>query len=129
MTDICYDQEVAESVSRDTYAPADDDSISPPRLFFSLRSTTVFVASPPGALVTCTLTGDRESRVRVLSTQAVHVADVTVHVPDCEDTTTETIAIASALYWSWWRAERMHGRTHGELTPICAALGIEVTGG
>jgi len=44
-------------------------------------------------------------------------ADVTVrtgsHVGH-EDITTETIAIASALYWSWWRAMDMRGEAPEE---------------
>lgn len=39
-----------------------------------------------------------------------HVAHVIAYASDPDDITTETIAIASALYWSWWsdRSARCH---------------------
>lgn len=45
------------------------------------------------------------------------LSDAGNRAPDGFDLTDETIAIASALYWSWWRAEEMHGRVHVEETP------------
>ena len=51
----------------------------------------------------------------VSNTQGKHIAYVMVlKNVDTPDITSETVAIASALYWSWWRAEEMQGRKHVE---------------
>jgi len=38
-----------------------------------------------------------------------HIADVIVTPGAGYTITEETVAIASAIYWSWWRARDMHG--------------------
>lgn len=68
-------------------------------------------AEPPGATIRCTW-GERGSYVTVRSASNDHIAEVMVCCPLGEDETNETIAIASALYWSWWRAQDMCGTTH-----------------
>ena len=104
----------AATMNAMTYEPHVD---GPPRVFFELRHPDVMVAEPPGVLIRCEYAAPRKSRVRVTTTTRdglgrvppEHIADVTVHATGSDDLTTETIAIASAIYWSWWRARDMKG--------------------
>ena len=104
-----FKQDTADDVSESTYAPAADNGDMPPRVFFEVRPPHVMLAEPDGARIRCELVQDDQSRVTIRANDGRHIADVTVHVPDSEESTEETIAIASALYWSWWRARVMRG--------------------
>lgn len=106
-----FDPATAERVCRESYAPLSDAGNCPPRVFFEVdpERPTRMTATPPGARIECVLLSDCDSDssiVRIATSEHRHIADVTVrtgsHVGH-EDITTETIAIASALYWSWWR--------------------------
>lgn len=102
----------ATEIDRNTYAPLSAPDNRPPRVFFRVEPDRYqLLADPPGASIVCTSTHDRSSYVVIKGNDGQHIAVVTVHTPDGFDLTDETIAIASALYWSWWRAEDMHGRT------------------
>lgn len=110
--EIIFDPDVATSVSEGTFAPIIVDWERPPRVHFEVStSRRLMTANPPGASIYCEGYG-RGSLVRILDTNGAHIADVTVHTPIGGDETEETIAIATAIYWSWWRAEAMHGRLH-----------------
>jgi len=112
MTD--FRQDTADEVSGDTFAPLDDNGDRPPRVFFEVRSPHVMLAEPDGAHIRCELERDDQSRVTIREDAGRHIADVTVHIPDSEEATEETIAIASARYWSWWRARAMRGEAPAE---------------
>jgi hypothetical protein len=75
----------------------------PPLLDFDVRSPHVMLAEPPGARIRCELERDDASRVVIRESDGSHIADITVHA-HAAVITDETIAIASAIYWSWWRA-------------------------
>ena len=93
-----------------TYAPLSAAGNRPPAVRFKLLSPTVLVAHPPGASIRCELEEWDCSHVVIRSTLREHIARVTVHPEHGhDDITEETIAIASALYWSWWRAQDMRG--------------------
>lgn len=106
-----------ERVDRETYAPLSDAGNRPPRVRFETLEPHghVMTACPPGAFIRCELEEANRSRVTIRESEPDelgwrhHIADVSVHRPDGHDITTETIAIASALYWSWWRAMDMRG--------------------
>jgi hypothetical protein len=74
-------------------------------------------ANPPGAVIRCELERFDRSWVTIRALDGAHIATVVVVPPAPNDVTEETVAIASALYWSWWRAEEMHGRRHEEVSP------------
>jgi hypothetical protein len=79
----------------------------PPSIDFKVdeRDRETMTAEPPLASITCALLSDHSSRVLIISNEGEHIADVRVHVGDSRTTISdETVAIASALYWSWWRA-------------------------
>ena len=124
MTDR-FDSEIAD-LGREMYAPLSDAGNRPPRVFFEVdqEHPTRMTARPPGAFITCLMCSDTEaSTVRIETTEHSHIADVTVRTGDHvehDDLTTETIAIASALYWSWWRAMDMRG-----VAPAHAAINAE----
>ena len=104
-----FDAQIAEDVCHSTFAP--DGAARPPQVFFRIIGDGAFIrAEPHAAVISCEANAkERESRITIRDRSGAHVADVTVHVPDDEDLTEETIAIASALYWSWWRALDMRG--------------------
>ena len=103
-----YDGDTATDVSRETWAPSGGGT--PPRVYFEHPMPDRLTASPPGARIRCDLLQDgASSLVTIRTIDGDHIAEVTVHAPLGEDTTTETLAIASALYWSWWRAQDMRG--------------------
>ena len=122
-----FDSDAAHEVSRETYAPLSDTWNRPPRVHFE-ASGHVMTACPPGASIRCELECDNASRVTIREAEPDalgwrhHIVDVTelvetrkaVHATGDDDITTETIAIASALYWSWWRAMDMRGETPGD---------------
>lgn len=82
-----------------------------------MQHPDVMIAEPAGARIRCDVEGPRKSRVTIKTSigrgpnyvPPEHIADVTVHATGDDDLTTETIAIASAIYWSWWRARDMKG--------------------
>ena len=113
-----FDSEQATELGRETYAPSSDAGNRPPRVRFETLEPHghVMTACPPGAFIRCELEEPACSRVTIRealpdeSGCRRHIADVTVHSGSSDDDiTTETIAIASALYWSWWRARDMRG--------------------
>lgn len=111
-----FDSDSATDLGRETYAPLSDAGNRPPQVHFRVPSQEgdLMLAEPPGATIEC-MTGDGSaSRVTICDVrkhpaEPEIVADVTVHVPEGATLTEETIAIASALYWSWWRACDMRG--------------------
>lgn len=69
-------------------------------------------ATPPGARISCGLHLG-VSRIRIVrADNGEHIAHVRIEDAGPYTLTDETIAIASALYWSWWRSEDMRGITH-----------------
>ena len=71
-------------------------------------------ASPPGATIRCAWE-DGKSTIDIHRTDnGEHVAVVAIVSTGPYTITDETIAIASALYWSWWRSEDMRGVTWAE---------------
>lgn len=114
MGDGRFDHGRADELSRGTYpphGPAPDRT--PPRIFFTVdpEIQTRMTASPPGASILCLMVdGEDASIVRITTAQHEHIADITVRCGASQvDLTEETIAIASAIYWSWWRAKDMRG--------------------
>lgn len=89
-------------------------STVPPSIHFTADSVRMF-ANPPGATIRCLSINKDSALVEIKDNQDKHIAYVMVlknaEVPDL---TSETVAIASALYWSWWRGEELQGRKHGE---------------
>ena len=106
-----FDRSVADSVCRSTHAPLSDTGNRPPQVFFRVIGDGAFMrAEPHAAVMSCEVNAkEPEARVTIRDKSGQHVADVTVHVPADADLTEETIAIASGLYWSWWRALDMRG--------------------
>ena len=104
-----FNQITAEACSAATYPPPADSGACPPRVFFRVDSPDRMRADPPGARIRCDWARYDQSLVTIRTTAREHIAEVMVIVPPGEDVTKETIAIASALYWSWWRARDMHG--------------------
>lgn len=90
---------------------------APPRVSFVVdpEHPTRMTAQPEGARITCLMCTDTDaSAVRIETDDHKHIADITVRTGDQvgrDDLTTETIAIASAIYWSWWRAKRLRELT------------------
>lgn len=80
----------------------------PPGFEWDVRQD-VMEATPPGARIWAEMDRERMVRVNVRETEGAHIADVTVHVPSACDLGDEARQIAQALYWSWWRAQRMKG--------------------
>lgn len=103
----------------------------PPHVHFDVAVGRSFVmtAQPPGVVIHCELldSGPPASHV-VIHTRPPIVAlpganahldsevlaDVIVHLGDGNDITKETISIASAIYWSWWRCQWMKGVAPGQ---------------
>lgn len=106
-----FSARIADATCRATHAPLSDTGNRPPQVFFRLIGDGAFIrAEPQAAVISCEANAkERESRVTIRDKSGAHVADVTVHVPGDADLTEETIAVASALYWSWWRALDMRG--------------------
>ena len=99
-----------------TYAPKSGpgrDGGYPPRVRFDVHEPggAVMTSRPPGVRIRCELEQPTESRVTIRTHAGDHVCDLTVHATGPDDITEETVAIASAIYWSWWRAKDMHGET------------------
>jgi hypothetical protein len=98
--------------------PPSDSGARPPVVDFMVDEDddSVMTASPPGATIRCSLidVGDKQgSLVTIMDRAGGHIAHVTVLLGNSdEDLTTETILVSCAIYWSWWRAEDMKGRTH-----------------
>jgi hypothetical protein len=112
---MTYDHDTAASVSTATFAPLSDSGARPPQVHFRVHEHDgrVMLAEPPGATIRCELLPDLSSSVVIREAKDdLHIANIAVYDPSADDITAETIAIASAIYWSWWRAEDMHGRTH-----------------
>lgn len=94
--------------------PLSDSGKKPPDIYFTVdaNAPTRMTANPPGAAIECLMCTDTEASVVRITTAPpfrphLHIADVTVRTGEHvghEDLTSETILIASALYWSWWRA-------------------------
>lgn len=84
----------------------------PPPIRFSVprgeKKSMVLVANPPGAEITCTCEGSNTASVVIVDTRDsnkhYHVANVIVRCPENITIANEATQIASALYWSWWRA-------------------------
>jgi hypothetical protein len=111
-----FDSDAAAELGRETFAPLSDAGNRPPNVHYRVPSQEgdLMLAEPPGARIEC-VTGDGGSSRVTIYDAGTHpaeptiIADVTVHVPEGATLTEETIAISSALYWSWWRARDMHG--------------------
>lgn len=113
-SEMRFDADIAHDKSTATFAPVSDAGNRPPHVHFVLlEGGATMAASPPGARIDCELETDGYSHVRLHDMrsghQREHIADVRVRAPEDSDLTEETIAIASAIYWSWWRARDMHG--------------------
>ncbi len=79
----------------------------PPAIRFEVeeRDRETMTADPPMASITCALLSDHSSRVLIIGNDGEHIADVRVHVGASRvSISDETVAIASAIYWSWWRS-------------------------
>ncbi len=120
MTEDTFDPRAAEAASA-TFPPSCSSMESPPLVHFELAPSDArwMFAQPPLARIACQLKSDRSSKVTIVTSDYDHIALIDVHAPedDSTDITTETIAIASAIFWSWWRAERMRRATLREETP------------
>lgn len=88
----------------------------PPEVDFKLSTECDRLkATPPGARIVCRLADDGSSQIRIRrADNDEHIAHVAIVNPGPYSITDETIAIASALYWSWWRSEDLRGVTWGE---------------
>lgn len=89
-------------------APAGDGNI-PPHIEYQVQGSRgqFLLAAPPGARIECEAENLESASVLIIDTrpvQAIVIANVTVRVPDGRSMTEEVAKIASALYWSWWRA-------------------------
>lgn len=86
----------------------------PPQINFK-ASGDVMTADPPGAYIRCEREQDDESRVtiRALRGSPSLIADFTVHIPPGVDHTEETMQVAAAVYWSWWRGNLLGRRPLG----------------
>lgn len=108
-----FDSEVARDASAATYAPMSDARHRPPRVHFDVGGFGAMSASPPGVRIVCELVEYGRARVRLSDARpehrGEHIADVIVVADAGHTITEETIAIASAIYWSWWRARDMCG--------------------
>lgn len=90
----------------------------PPKVHWVVETgSAVMGASPPGAHIRAEAETMNSSRVTIRDMRPnhghAHIADVTVWASGPEPLTEETIAVASAIYWSWWRAMDMHGEPGG----------------
>ncbi len=102
-----FSAEKAAEVCASNYAPPDPAfGGTPPQVFFEMWDETTLLSAPEGALLQCDWLEPRRSRVTVTEADGLntHIASVIVETPEGGDDTEEAIAIASALYWSWWRA-------------------------
>jgi hypothetical protein len=109
-----FDSDLAHDKSTATYAPMSDAGNRPPKVHWVVETgSSVMVASPPGARIRAEAESMNSSRVTMRDARPdhghAHIADVTVWASGPEPLTEETIAVASAIYWSWWRALDMHG--------------------
>lgn len=109
-----FDSDIAHDKSTATYAPVSDTGNRPPRVHWIVEpGSAVMGAFPPGASIRAEAESMNSSRVAIRDTRtghsSAHIADVTVWASGPEPLTEETIAVASAIYWSWWRAMDMHG--------------------
>lgn len=120
-----FDAAAAASVGEITYAPLSDTGNRPPQVLFFFddgapgalgfpeNGVSVMFARPPGVDIRAEVESMTSSRVSIRDSRPghgrAHVADVTVWASGPDPLTEETVAIASALYWSWWRALDMRG--------------------
>jgi hypothetical protein len=104
-----FSAEKAAEVCAANYAPPDPAfGGTPPRVFFTLISRSQMQAAPEGAIILAKLLGaGLRSSVTITETDGTHIARVIVETPEGGNDTEEAIAIASALYWSWWRAWKL----------------------
>ena len=114
MTQPRFDSDIAHDKSTATYAPMGDTGNRPPKVYWVVETgSSVMGASPPGARIRAEAESMNSSRVTMRDARPdhghAHIADVTVWASGPEPLTEETIAVASAIYWSWWRALDMHG--------------------
>ncbi len=113
MTQPRFDSDIAHDKSTATFAPMSDSGNRPPKVHFVVTDGNAMGASPPGAKIVCELDEDGRSHARLndirVGHEGEHIADVIVTPGAGYTITEETIAVASAIYWSWWRARDMHG--------------------
>lgn len=105
--------------TNDTYALSSAGN-QPPSVEFKFHSNSLMVAKPPGVTICCEATNEFTSHVIIRSHERgqgvdPHIAEITVHARD-RDLTMETMEIASALYWSWWRAQDMRSPGHAAVS-------------
>jgi hypothetical protein len=104
-----FDEVTAHQKGNFTFAPLSDAGNRPPRVYFDVAGY-VMKATPPGARIRAELEAAGKSYLKIRTRDGKHIAEVAVYEPADGNITEETIAIASAIYWSWWRAEDMYGR-------------------
>ena len=113
MTQPRFDSDIAHDKSTATFAPMSDAGNRPPKVNFVVTAGNAMGASPPGAKIVCELDENGRSHARLNDMRPghedEHIADVIVTPGAGYTITEETVAIASAIYWSWWRARDMHG--------------------
>lgn len=114
MTQSRFDPYIAHATGTESYAPLSDSGSRPPKVHWAVDIDPSFMAaSPPGAHIRAEVESVSSSRVTMRDTRPdhghAHIADVTVWATGSEPLTEETIAVASAIYWSWWRALDMRG--------------------
>lgn len=89
----------------------------PPEVDFKINTKRDRLdASPPGATISCVYNGGPSTIMVRRTDTGEHIAHVAIVSTGSYTITDETIAIASALYWSWWRSEDMRGVTWAEPT-------------
>lgn len=118
-----YNADLARKLGENTYAALSDAGNRPPNIEFSLSPNgLVLTARPDGAAIQCVwlgiVAGDPSRRapgsaIRVTEDDGTHIAHIIAFTPQDGDDTEEAIAIASALYWSWWRARDMRRHLDG----------------
>mgnify|MGYP006360033963 CR=1 FL=1 len=99
----------------------------PPSVDFKINERhDILAAGPPGATIRCRWQ-DGKSTIYIHRTDdGDHIASVAIADTGPHTITDETIAIASALYWSWWRSEDMRGVTCAE--PIATEAATAAAG-
>ena len=109
----------AYELCQHTYPPKSGpgrDGSYPPRVRMVVQEPGcgVMMATPPGCVIHCEAETPETSRIKIRTTGGDHVCNVVAHASGPDDLTEETVAIASAIYWSWWRARDMHGEAPRE---------------
>ena len=90
--------------------------LQPPSIQFytplTNNDSTILLADPPGAQITCTYVNENTASLVILdirdTDQYYHIANITVFSPEGVAIADEVTQIASALYWSWWRALKVN---------------------